>query len=83
MDEWFPTVVRYLGLLLTGVLVVANILGHTDYPAAYVAAAGLILYKTVRSAVAEPDEPEAPAERPVTVEPSDSLNKEDRWSHLP
>lgn len=50
-DEWFPIVVRYVGVALTIILVVASILGHgVELAAGYVAAAGMILYKTVREA---------------------------------
>lgn len=47
LDEWLPTLVRYLGALLTIVLVIASVLGHNDYPSGYIAAAGMLLYKTV------------------------------------
>ena len=50
-DEWFPIVVRYVGVMLTIFLVIASILGHgVELAAGYVAAAGMILYKTVREA---------------------------------
>jgi hypothetical protein len=50
-DAWFPTIVRYAGLILTVVLVVFTIRGHgVDLAAGYVAAAGMILYKTVHDA---------------------------------
>jgi hypothetical protein len=68
LDVWFPTIVRYLGVLLTLILVTASILGRNDYPAAYVAAAGMILYKTVREAAAPPPGYE---------------DRQERWSHLP
>lgn len=55
LDEIFPTVVRYVGVLLTIVLTVAEILGNHDYSAGYVAAAGMILYKTVAGAARESD----------------------------
>ncbi len=51
LDDAFPTVVRYGGFLLTFVLVAASIAGHgLELAAGYVAAAGMILYKTVREA---------------------------------
>jgi hypothetical protein len=52
LDAAFPTFVRYLGSVLTVVLVVASIFGvpATTLAAAYVAAAGMILYKTVAGA---------------------------------
>jgi hypothetical protein len=40
-------------LALTVVLVIATILGKNDYPSAFVACAGLILYKTVKQGVEE------------------------------
>jgi hypothetical protein len=51
LDDAFPTIVRYCGVLLTFVLVVASILGQgLELAAGYVAAAGMILYKSVREA---------------------------------
>ncbi len=51
LDDAFPTIVRYSGVLLTVVLVFASIFGHgIELAAGYVAAAGMILYKTVREA---------------------------------
>jgi hypothetical protein len=51
LDDAFPTVVRYAGVLLTFILVAASILGHgLELAAGYVAAAGMVLYKTVRGA---------------------------------
>lgn len=50
LDEWFPTLVRYAGFLLTVILIVASIFGNNDYPSGYVAAAGMILYKTIAGA---------------------------------
>jgi hypothetical protein len=51
LDEAFPTLVRYVGLGLTVVLIAATLLGHgQDLAAGYVAAAGMILYKTVKGA---------------------------------
>ncbi len=50
LDDFFPTVVRYAGLVLMVVLVVGSVLGSIDFPAGFVAATGMILYKTVRSA---------------------------------
>jgi hypothetical protein len=53
LDDLFPTVVRYCGVLLTIVLVAASIAGHgVELAAGYVAAAGMVLYKTVREAAA-------------------------------
>lgn len=54
LDDYFPTIVRYTGVVLTVVLVIATIRGHgVDLAAGYVAAAGMILYKTVRDASGE------------------------------
>lgn len=50
LDEIFPTIVRYVGVGLMITLVIFSILGSTDYPSAYIAAAGMILYKTVKQA---------------------------------
>lgn len=51
LDESFPTIVRYTGLLLTLVLVAGTFLGYgTELAAGYVAAAGMVLYKTVKGA---------------------------------
>jgi general stress protein CsbA len=53
LDEAFPTVVRYCGVLLTFVLIAASILGSgVELAAGYVAAAGMILFKTVKNAAA-------------------------------
>lgn len=50
-DDAFPTLVRYAGLVLTVVLVSFTIRGHgVDLAAGYVAAAGMMLYKTVYDA---------------------------------
>lgn len=47
LDDAHPTVVRYTGLVLTVVLVIFTIRGHgVDLAAGYVAATGLLLYKT-------------------------------------
>lgn len=49
LDEAHPTIVRYTGLVLTVVLVIFTIRGHgVDLAAGYVAAGGMLLYKTVR-----------------------------------
>lgn len=53
-DDAFPTVIRYTGLILTVVLVVFTIRGRgVDLAAGYVAAAGMVLYKTVRDGAKE------------------------------
>lgn len=75
LDEWFPTLVRYLGLLLLIVLILASVfLGVNDYPGAYAAAAGMILYKTVDRA--------RRALQAEAAQPDDEMDAE-RWSHLP
>lgn len=75
LDEWFPTFIRYLGAFFLSMLIVAQVFfGVTDYPGAYAAAGGMILYKTfdrARRALAK----EAAAEEP------DDFNE--RWSGLP
>lgn len=46
-DDVHPTIVRYTGLVLTVVLVIFTIRGHgIDLTGGYVAATGLLLYKT-------------------------------------
>lgn len=57
LDEIFPTVVRYLGCVLTIVLIVASLFGNNNYAAGFVAAAGMILYKTVAQAARDNDAP--------------------------
>lgn len=48
LDAWFPTLVRYAGIVLATVLAVEFVLGHLQYPSLSVLAGGMILYKTVR-----------------------------------
>ena len=51
LDDAFPTVVRYTGLALTLVLVGFSLAGYYLQAApGFVAAGGMILYKTVREA---------------------------------
>ena len=50
LDDALPTIVRYVGLVLTIVLTVALVLGHTEVTPGFVPAAGLLLYKTVKEA---------------------------------
>lgn len=51
MDDAFPTLVRYTGLLLTVALVGFCIAGfYVEAAPGFVPAAGMILYKTVRDA---------------------------------
>ena len=49
-DDALPTIVRYVGLVLTVVLTVALVLGHTEVTPGFVPAAGLLLFKTVKDA---------------------------------
>ncbi len=53
LDDALPTLVRYVGLLLTVVLTFALVLGHTEVTPGFVPAAGLLLYKTVKNAAEE------------------------------
>lgn len=54
LDEAFPTVVRYTGLVLTLVLVGFSLAGfYVQAAPGFVAAGGMILYKTVRNAAKE------------------------------
>lgn len=51
LDDAFPTIVRYTGLVLTLVLVGFSLAGYYVQTApGFVAAGGMILYKTVRDA---------------------------------
>lgn len=50
-DELLPTVVRYVGVGMAVGLAISNILGRgRDLSSGYIAAAGMMLYKTVKSA---------------------------------
>lgn len=50
-DEVFPTLVRYVGLFCTVILIGFCLAGYTERASpGFVAAAGMILYKTVRKA---------------------------------
>lgn len=51
LDAALPTIVRYVGLILTVALTVALALGHTEVSPGFVPATGLLLYKTVKDAV--------------------------------
>lgn len=44
LDDWFPTVVRYLGVVL---MFYATVIDHGHNPALITAATGMILFKTV------------------------------------
>ena len=51
MDDWFPTVVHYSGWLLTIVLVIVCLFGYyVEAAPGFVAATGMILYRSVRDA---------------------------------
>jgi hypothetical protein len=51
LDLAFPTLVRYIGLITTLVLIGFSLAGHIQETApGFVAAAGMILYKTVHEA---------------------------------
>lgn len=48
-DEWFPVYLRYLGSVLSIILIVATIFGQAglNFAPAYVAVAGMIGYKSI------------------------------------
>ena len=50
LDRWLPTIARYAGLVMTVALIVALSLGYSEVVPAFVPAAGLMLYKTVKDA---------------------------------
>ncbi len=52
-DDVLPTIVRYVGLVLTVLLTLALVLGHTEVTPGFVPAGGLLLYKTVKNAAEE------------------------------
>ena len=54
-DDALPTLVRYVGLVLTILLTLALVLGHTEVTPGFVPAAGLLLFKTVKDAAQEPN----------------------------
>lgn len=55
LDDAFPTIVRYTGLALTLVLVGAGMFGYglSVIAPGFVAATGMVLYKTVKGAATE------------------------------
>lgn len=54
-DDVFPTLVRYTGLVTTVVLIGFSLAGYAVQAApGFVAAAGMLLYKTVRDAAEKP-----------------------------
>lgn len=89
LDESFPIIVRYCGVVLTVVLVIASVLGHgVELAAGYVAAAGMILYKSVKgaatSASSDNNDSESNLQKTGRNENvDDNLTKDDRWSHMP
>lgn len=75
LDEWFPTFIRYLGAFFLSMLIIAQVFfGISDYPGAYAAAGGMILYKTFDRA--------RRALQAEAAQPDDEMDVE-RWSHLP
>ncbi len=52
-DDALPTLVRYVGLVVTVVLFFALLLGHSEVIPGFVPAGGLLLYKTVKNAAEE------------------------------
>jgi hypothetical protein len=51
-DQAFPTIVRYVGLFTTLVLIGFSLAGYyVEAAPGFVAAAGMLLYKTIRNAV--------------------------------
>jgi hypothetical protein len=53
-DAMFPTLVRYAGLISTLILIGFSLAGYAVQAApGFVAAGGMILYKTVRDAASE------------------------------
>jgi hypothetical protein len=60
VDEAFPVVVRYVGLITTLVLIGFCLAGFTAQAApGFVATGGMIVYKTVRDAAREKDKEES------------------------
>lgn len=60
-DLAFPTIVRYVGLITTLVLIGFSLAGFvTEAAPGFVAAAGMILYKTVHDASKDIDHTEDP-----------------------
>jgi len=55
LDDALPTLVRYVGLVLTVILTFALVFGHTEVTPGFVPAAGLLLFKTVKDAAQEPN----------------------------
>lgn len=56
LDEWLPTLIRYSGWILTLVLVGFSLAGYyVEAAPGFVAATGMILYKSVRDAARNGD----------------------------
>lgn len=67
-DDIFPTLVRYSGLLLTFILVGFCLAGrYVEAAPGFVAAAGMLLYKSVHDAARKPKDDDF----------------DERWTHLP
>jgi hypothetical protein len=47
LDRWFPTLVRYAGLVLAGIEVYLIITTGVEHPGLWVAATGMFFYKSV------------------------------------
>lgn len=59
IDEAFPTIVRYVGLITTVVLIGFSLAGYAVQAApGFVAAGGMLLYKTVHDAASAKKEQE-------------------------
>lgn len=57
LEYVYPTIVRYLGLVLTVVLIGFSLAGHAVEAApGFVAASSMILYKSVHSAIKGDDD---------------------------
>ena len=73
LDQAFPTLVRYCGLITTLILIGFCLAGYAIQAApGFAAAAGMILYKTVHDAA-----------KAIDDEEDEETAMNDRWSHLP
>lgn len=80
MDESFPTVVRWTGLVLTVVLVFFSLAGfYVEAAPGFVAAGGMLLYKTVHNAARSNGNGKDREE----VRQGQGGADDERWSHLP
>lgn len=95
IDEWFPTVVRYFGIVLVFILAISTVLsnGHVEYPSLIVAATGMILYKTIRGSsddngngISESSSGDKKSGSSKSEDGATAIKDEDdraeRWSHL-